>query len=276
MPADTWLSDKPDRVKVPYNMSDTEMRDGVREAVYAGRDDVPIFSDPRIVPTFHGVGAGVFATDREDGRSGRCRPAFRPLARRASRPRWAMMMNYHPRRADRREGHRSMFQKYRDRYVGSIAGESLGYFYWNPTRCGKRQPRQRAADAAAVGRGLHAADAAVNADKYRAVYGRDLDRESVRRRDLLPVGRATSPSRRCAAEWGRARSATSRRPRPRRCSAMRWAFMRGAARQHGSLTATYRCCNFGDARTIFSQQRQLPLAAEHPRQLLLASSAARA
>ncbi|MCY3023974.1 MAG: DUF4350 domain-containing protein [Planctomycetota bacterium] len=34
---------------------------------------------------------------------------------------------------------------------------------------------------------------------------------------------------------------------------MRMAFLRGAARQSGGLTATYRSCNFGDASTIFSE-----------------------
>src|SRR5262249_19643489 len=35
---------------------------------------------------------------------------------------------------------------------------------------------------------------------------------------------------------------------------MRWAFMRGLARQGGHQTATYRSCNFGDSATIFSNQ----------------------
>src|SRR5262249_23555836 len=35
--------------------------------------------------------------------------------------------------------------------------------------------------------------------------------------------------------------------------AMRMAFLRGAARQHGGLTATYRSCNFGDSATMFSE-----------------------
>lgn len=33
---------------------------------------------------------------------------------------------------------------------------------------------------------------------------------------------------------------------------LRWAFMRGLARQGGHTTATYRSCNFGDSSTIFS------------------------
>ncbi len=35
---------------------------------------------------------------------------------------------------------------------------------------------------------------------------------------------------------------------------MRWAFLRGTARQGGHLTATYRSCNFGDSATIFSNE----------------------
>ena len=57
----SWLSDKPDRVKFPYNIADKSVREQF-EKTYAARDDVPIFSDPRIVPTFHGVGPDIFAT----------------------------------------------------------------------------------------------------------------------------------------------------------------------------------------------------------------------
>ena len=39
-----------------------------------------------------------------------------------------MMMNYHPGAPIGEQGV-ALFEKYRDRYVGSIAGESLGYFY---------------------------------------------------------------------------------------------------------------------------------------------------
>jgi hypothetical protein len=65
---DTWLGDKPDRVKFPYNIIDQPTREEF-EKKYGGRDDVPIYSDPRVAPTFHGVGAGVFATDPATERS---------------------------------------------------------------------------------------------------------------------------------------------------------------------------------------------------------------
>ena len=60
------VGDKPDRVRFPYNIADAPVRSEF-EKKYAGRNDVPIFCDPRIVPTFHGVGAGVFATDPKTG-----------------------------------------------------------------------------------------------------------------------------------------------------------------------------------------------------------------
>lgn len=51
-PEENWLGDKSDRVKFPYHVADAETRKQF-EKKYAGRPDVPIFSDPRIVPAFH-------------------------------------------------------------------------------------------------------------------------------------------------------------------------------------------------------------------------------
>src|SRR5205085_8921276 len=45
----SWLSDKPDRVPVPYTVGDAETKTAF-EKKYAGKTDVPIFGDPRIVP----------------------------------------------------------------------------------------------------------------------------------------------------------------------------------------------------------------------------------
>ncbi len=67
----------------------------------------------------------------------------------------------------------ALFKKYRDRYVGSIAGESLGYFDPEPA------DMAAATETARTRRELVAAfeplSLAANAAKYRAVYGRDLD-----------------------------------------------------------------------------------------------------
>jgi len=53
-------------VPVPYSVAD-EMTRKEFEKKYAGKTDVPIFGDPRIVPTFHGVGPVIFAADPKTG-----------------------------------------------------------------------------------------------------------------------------------------------------------------------------------------------------------------
>ncbi len=103
--AATWLGDKPDRVGFPYNINDKETRDEF-EKKYGGRDDVPIFSNPRIVLTFHAVGGGVFAEDPKTGEVNKAGQLFAKwLDEHPGRP-WATMMNYHgllPNRAGERE-----------------------------------------------------------------------------------------------------------------------------------------------------------------------------
>ena len=95
---DTWLSDKPDRVRVPYQIADERVRKDF-EQKYAGQDNPPIFSDPR-----HGanvswpVGAGRFC-HRPDRRANCWKPASALPNGSTSIPDrpWGMMMNYQPR-----------------------------------------------------------------------------------------------------------------------------------------------------------------------------------
>jgi hypothetical protein len=246
-PEETWLGDKPDRVKVPYNIGDQETRQEF-EKLYAGRSDVPIFSDPRVVPTFHGVGAGIFATDAKTG-------AVLEPGRRFARwldehpdRCWAMMMNYHPGVPIGPQG-QQLFARYRDRYLGSIAGESLGYFY------PKAEEMRQATAGARTRRQLVEAFAPLtlrlNADKYRAVYGKDLDPNPYQ--DVISC---LSVGNICYAplcyQWGARTVGYESSAMTSSLLSMRWAFLRGAARQNEGLTATYRSCNFGDSATIFS------------------------
>ena len=246
-PLETWLSDDPRRVRFPYNIIDDETEQEFN-AKYGGRDDVPIFSDPRIVPTFHGVGPGVFATDPDTGELTELGKRFAAWLDRHPQRVWGMMMNYHPGQPIGEKGI-AAFEKYRDRYVGSVSGESLGYFY-------PPAEEMRAATAGATTR-RELVDAFAplsleyNAEKYRKVFGRNLDENPYE--DViacLSVGNiAFAP---LCSDWGARtvgyESAAATSP----VLNMRWAFMRGAARQHDRLTATYRSCNFGDSSTIYS------------------------
>jgi len=245
--AETWLSDKPDRVRVPYNIADAETRKEF-EKKYAGRDDVPIFSDPRIVPAFHGAGAAVFATDPKTGELLQTGQRFaRWLDAHPGRS-WAMMMNYAPDRPIGQQGIQA-FLKYRPRYVGSISGESLGYFY--PAVA----DMQRATAGAKTRRQLVEAftplTLASNAAKYRTIYGRDLDPNPYE--EVIPclsVGNIIFAP--LCSLWGARTLGYESSAMSSSLLGMRWAFLRGLARQGRHLTATYRSCNFGDAATIFS------------------------
>jgi hypothetical protein len=245
--AETWLSDKPDRVKFPYNIIDETVREEF-EKKYAARDDVPIFSDPRITPTFHGVGAGVFATDAATGEVNATGKLLDKWLDAHPDRAWAMMMNYHPGAPIGEQGV-ALFQKHRNRYVGSISGESLGYFY-------PPENEMKAAVAGAQTRrqlveAFSPLSLKYNADKYRAVYGKDLDANPYR--DViscLSVGNiAFAP---LVLDWGARTVGYESSAMTNSMLGMRMAFTRGAARQHGAVMATYRSCNFGDSSTIFS------------------------
>jgi len=246
-PEETWLGDKPGRVKFPYHVADEPTRLEF-EKKYGGRDDVPIFSDRRIVPAFHGSGPGIFAADPK---TGELKPSGQRFAKwldeHPGRP-WAMMMNYHPDTPLGEKGLQAL-ARYRDRYVGSIAGESLGYFY--PDGKAIEDATARAVTRRQLVEAFTPPTLAANAAKYRAVYGRDLGNNPYE--DVIPclsVGNvAFAP---LCSLWGARTIGYESSAATSSLLAMRWAFLRGCARQHGCLTATYRSCNFGDAATIFS------------------------
>jgi len=242
-----WASDNAKRVPVPYHVRDKDVQEAF-EKKYAGSADVPIFGDPRIVPTFHGAGPYILATDDKDAKRAQAAKDFvRWLDAHPDRA-WALMMNYHgdnPLTPAAKEN----FLKVRDRFVGNISGESLGYFY-------PRAEDMKAATAnARTRRELVTAFTPVtlegNAAKYRKVFGQDWPDAY---REVIPcksIG-MTSFGPICYS-WGARTVGYESSAITVGLLSMRMAFLRGAARQNGGLTATYRSCNFGDASTIFSE-----------------------
>jgi hypothetical protein len=242
-----WASDDPKRVPVPYHVRDKDVLEAF-EKKYAGSSEVPLFGDPRIVPTFHGSGPGILATDDKDPRRAQAAKDFvRWLDAHPERA-WALMMNYHPDHPVTPAA-KENFLKYRDRFVGNVSGESLGYFYPNA------EEMKAATAGARTRRELVAAFTPVtlrgNAAKYRNVFGQDWPDAY---RDVIPCPSIdmTAFAPLCY-PWG-ARTVGYESSAITSCLlSMRMAFLRGAARQNGGLTATYRSCNFGDASTIFSE-----------------------
>jgi hypothetical protein len=242
-----WASNDPRRVPFPYQIGDKEVLEAF-EKKYAGARDVPIFSDPRIVPTFHGAGPNILATDARDTAQKQTVDDFvRWLDAHPDRP-WAMMMNYAP-DTPVTPATRANFLKYRDRYVGSIAGESLGYFEVDPktlkaSTAGAHSRRELAA-------ALTPLSLAANEAKYRKVFGQDWPNAY---REVIPCPSVTMTAfAPLCYLWGARTVGYESSAMTASLLAMRLAFLRGAARQNGGLTATYRSCNFGDASTIFSE-----------------------
>ncbi len=245
--ADWLLSDEPNRVLFPYGLRDEDAVQELKQK-YGGKADVPIYSDSRVAPAFHGVGAGIFATDPNTGEVNAAGLRFAKWLDEHPDRQWGMMMNYHPGKPIGEKG-QALFAKYRDRYVGSISGESIGYFYPKP------DDMKAATTKATTRRQLVEAftplTLAGNTEKYRAVYGKDLDSNPyLDVISCLSVGNILWAP--ILSQWGTRTIGYESATATSSILNMRWAFMRGIARQGEHLTATYRSCNFGDASTIFS------------------------
>ncbi len=241
-----WAGDDPKRVPFPYHLGDADAQ-AAFEKKYAGATEVPIFSDTRIVPAFHGAGPRILATDAKDAKQKQSAAEFTHwLDTNPERP-WAMMMNYAPTEV-LTPVTRENFVKYRDRYVGNIAGENLGYFEFDAAAL------KTATEHAKTRRDLAAAltqvGVASNAAKYLKMFGQDWPDAY---REVIPcqsIGMtAFAP---LSYLWGARTVGYESSALTGSLLPMRMAFLRGAARQNGGLTCTYRSCNFGDASTIFS------------------------
>ncbi len=233
---DDLASADPKRVLVPYHTEPALVAE-FRKA-YGGRTDVPIFSDPRIVPAFHGAGPNVLDN-----------PHFvRWLESNPDRA-WANMMNYIDARPLTPRA-KANWARFRDRYVGTISGESLCHAVAYDAkalaaRLAAARSRAEALDAFA---GLFRPGVAA---KEKEIFGAEVADPY---RDFIPCQSSDMTSfAHAAREWG-ARTVGYENTAVVPGLAMRLAFLRGGARQYGGLWAAYRSCNFGDAATIYSEQ----------------------
>ena len=245
---DKWADGEPNTVRYPYHIRDEAVKKAFEEK-YAGRDDIPIFSDPRIVPAYHGAGPWVLDLEHKDAGRKKHAEAFRKWLDADPNRLWAGMMNYASDDPISAQAANDFLAKYRDRFVGSIAGESLGYFYWTKDQitaatAGVKTRRELA-------EGLSRVYLESNAAKYRKVFGRDLPDPY---RDVIScLSNEMTPHVPLCFQWGARTVGFESAVATYNSIAMNLAFLRGAARQHGGLTATYRSCNFGDSATMFSE-----------------------
>lgn len=239
-----WLEDlvsqDPKRVLVPYG-TEPALAAPFR-AAFGGRADVPIFSDPRIVPTFHGAGPSILDNPH----------VVAWLAANPGRP-WANMMNYFPPQPIS-EAAKANWRKLAERYVGNISGESLGHYvaYDAEALNARLKTAKSRGEALAAFAELFLA---ANVAKQTTLFGEAVTDPYLHTVPCQSSGMTAFAH--AAREWG-ARTVGYESSTPAGSLAMRLAFLRGGARQYGGLWATYRSCNFGDASTIYSEQGMYP------------------
>ena len=235
-----WLEDlasqAPNRVLSPY-WTEPALVAPFRQA-FGGRTDVPIFSDPRVVPAFHAAGPNVLDNPH----------VVKWLEANPERA-WANMMNYiEPQPLSARA--KANWPRFRDRYVGNISGESLGHhvlYDANALAARLKDVKSREEALAAFAGIFLAADAAKQAKVFGEAVA-DPYRYTIpcQSTDMTAFAHA-------AREWG-ARTIGYENSAVLPGLAMRLAFLRGSAPQYGGLWASYRSSNFGDSATIYSEQ----------------------
>jgi len=240
-----WIRGDPNAVLYPHNLPPRALE--LFQKKYAGQTDVPIFSDPRIVPLFHGVGPHVLGVQ---GQAPGVAEAFAKWLDADPNRLFGNLLNYIADRPLTPAGKAAFFEKYKDRYVGGIAGESLGYFDQSPKGAAQLEgisSRRQYLQA------LGAIYMEANRKKYQTVFGDELGRIPNPYADTIPCLSAGGIIwyNQCFL-WGAETVGYESSAMTSSMLGMRSAFLRGAARQHGRKTAAYRSCNFGDGSTIFS------------------------
>lgn len=235
-----WLGTEPNRVLYPYLLRDKETLEAF-ENKYGGKQDVPIFSDPRIVPIF-GRGASMLATDAANAEEKKMAESFtRWLAERPDR----LWGSFGP-LGSLTPAAKENFQQHRNRYIGSIARESLGHFQVksDDMKVATANAKSRREIAEAIGKVAMAANSAAQAGLEEPY------------RDTIPVNSVGGiPTFALSYLWGARTVGYETAVIPGGPLALQWAFLRGAARQNGGMTATYRYYRFGDSVTSFSESQ---------------------
>jgi len=206
---------------------------------YAGQKDVPIFSDPRIVPTLHIPYFPEALTNEA--------PLTKWLEANPERQ-WGMLLNYGEPKGVSAEA-TANFKKFRERFAGYVSGENLGYFNYDSAKLKERihaaKNHREVLDAATD---IYMAG---NTDKYEKMFG---EKWPDAYREVIPAQAVEMTSyAHKAFEWG-ARTVGYENSAVVPALGMRLAFMRGGAREYGRHFGTYRSCNFGDSATVFSHQ----------------------
>lgn len=209
---------------------------------YKGARDVPIFSSPLVVPVVY---INNLPAHLKEG------SAFLSFVRETRAP-FAVVINYGAASFSETEGRAALALlkgELREQFLGWISGESIGHVYEQMAATLTLRPEMsRAEMLAAYGSAYSRALEEKWAGTFHAPAGPMWDK-------LIPA-QATSTTAFAHAlfGWG-VRTLGIETAAVQPVTAMRIAFVRGAARQHGGNFLYYHAPNFGDTATTFTEQQ---------------------
>jgi len=231
---DELASKAANRIVVPFH-TDLPLVDEFRK-VYGNKTDVPIFGDPRVVPAWHSSGPHVLDDDN----------FVKWLETNPDRP-WGNLTNYAEVKPMTAKA-RANWAKFKDRYVGAIAGESIGIPSWDGAalaakfKAAKTREELAAAITEIYMAGKAKSEKTIFGEDQAKPYEKTISCHSCEMTAFCHLAR----------EWG-ATTVGFENTAVFPSLAMRMAFLRGSARQYGGVFASYRSANFGDAATIFAK-----------------------
>ncbi len=235
---DLYAKPAPERPLYPFN---TELPEAFVEK-YKGARDVPIFDSPLVVPVVY---INYIPKHLKEG------SAFLDFVRRTRAP-FAININYGSADFSETDGPSALKLlegELRGQFLGWISGESIGHVYQSmASRLTLTPDMSRRA----------------MLEAYRAGYTRALEEKwsatfhapSGAQWDKLIPAQATSTTAFAHAlfNWG-VRTLGIETAAVQPVTAMRIAFVRGAARQYGGNFLYYHAPNFGDTATTFTKQQ---------------------
>ena len=242
IPKQVWpLFDKPANERPLYPFNAEPFEEFIK--VYSGKQEVPIFDSKFVVPVIYINDLPELLKDDS--------PFRKYLAQ--TRVPFAILINYgaanFPSQAEAQAAAKLLNGELREQFLGWLSGESIGYVWGEAPQYLKLSPEMTRAEMLAALRIFYTGALTRKwSSTFKTPSGPMWDK-------LIPAQSTSSTTfAHALGEWGvRSLGIESSAVQP--MTAMRIAFLRGAARQFGSAFVYYHAPTFGDTATTFTKQQ---------------------
>jgi hypothetical protein len=242
IPKQVWpLFDKPAAERPLYPFNAEPFEEFIK--TYSGKRDVPIFDSKLVVPVIYINDLSELLKDDS---------TFRKYLADTKLP-FAILINYgaanFPSEAEAQAAAKLLNGELREQFLGWLSGESIGYVWGEAPQYLKLSPEMTRAEMLAALRIFYTGALTRKwSATFRTPSGPMWDK-------LIPAQSTSSTTfAHALGEWGvRTLGIESSAVQP--MTAMRIAFLRGAARQFGAAFVYYHAPTFGDTATTFTRQQ---------------------